>query len=76
MTQDELLQAINASGLSASGLATVLKLAGALVERESLKAGMAKVQAMRAEMHQQAEAELQALQQKIDAIEAQLAAQA
>lgn len=76
MTQDELLQAINASGLSANGLATVLKFAGALVERESLKSGMAKVRQAQAEAHQQSEAELQALQQKIDAIEAQLAAQA
>ena len=54
----------------------MLKFAGALVERESLKSGMAKVRQAQAEAHQQSEAELQALQQKIDAIEAQLAAQA
>lgn len=76
MTLDELLAAINKSELSADELATVLKYAGKLVARESLKSGMAKVRAAQAESHQQAEAELQELQQKIDAIEAQLAAQA
>jgi len=76
MTQDELLQAINESGLDAAGLTTVLKYAGVLVNREALKSGMAKVRAAQAEAHQSAEAQLQALQQQIDAIEAQLAAQA
>lgn len=76
MTQDELLQAINASGLSAADLTLVLSFAAALVKREQLKSGMAKVRQAQNEAHQSAEAQLQALQQQIDAIEAQLAAQA
>ena len=76
MTQDELLQAINESGLDAAGLTTVLKYAGALVQRETLRSGMERVRTEQAQAHQEAEAKLQALQQQIDAIGAQLAAQA
>lgn len=76
MTQDELLQAINASGLTPDELALVLRFAGALVKRENLKSAMAKVKAAQADAAQQAEAQLQALQEQINAIEAQLAAQA
>ena len=42
MTQEELLQAINASGLTPEQLATVLKFASALVQREALRAAMLK----------------------------------
>lgn len=76
MTQEELLQAINASGLTPGDLTLVLSFAAALVKREQLKSGMAKVRAAQAESHQEAEAMLQSLQAQIDAIEAQLAAQA
>lgn len=76
MTQDELLQAINDSGLTAADLTLVLRFAAALVKREQLKSGMAKVRTAQAEAHQEAEAMLQSLQAQIDAIEAQLAAQA
>lgn len=76
MTQDELLKAVNASGLSPDQLGKVLKFADVLVNREALKSGMAKVRTAQAEAHQEAEAMLQSLQAQIDAIEAQLAAQA
>lgn len=76
MTQDELLKAINESGLSAADLTLVLRFAAALVKREQLKSGMAKVRQAQTAAHQDAESTLQSLQQQIDAIEAQLAAQA
>lgn len=76
MTQEELLSAINASGLTPEELGMVLKYAGALVKRESLKSAMSKVRTAQADAHQQSEAALQSLQQQIDAIDAQLAAQA
>lgn len=76
MTQEELLKAINDAGLTPGDLTLVLSFAAALVKREQLKSGMAKVRAAQNDAHQAAEAQLQALQQQIDAIEAQLAAQA
>ena len=76
MTQEELLHAINASGLTPDELSLVLSFAAALVQREKLKAAMAKERAAQATAHQQSEAALQALQQQIDSIEAALAAQA
>lgn len=71
MTQEELLQAINASGLTAEQLAVVLRFAGALVQRETLRAAMLKERTAQA-----SEAKLQELQAAFDAIDAQLAAQA
>jgi len=76
MTQDELLKAINDSGLTPGDLTLVLSFAAALVKREQLKSGMAKVRSAQVEANQSAEAQLQALQEQINAIEAQLAAQA
>lgn len=76
MTADELLAAINASGLTPVQLATVLKFASALVERETLRAAMLRERNEQAAAHQESEARLQALQQQFDAIDAQLAAQA
>ncbi len=75
MTQDELLQAINESGLKPDQLALVLRFAAALVQREQLKSAMANVRQKQNVAHQESEATLQALQGQIDAIEAQLAAQ-
>ena len=76
MTQDELLASINASGLTAEQLATVLKFAAALVSRETLRAAMLRVRNEQAAAIQASEAQLQALQAQFDAIDAQLAAQA
>ena len=76
MTADELLAAINASGLTPTQLATVLKFASALVERETLRAAMLRERNEQAAAHQASEARLQALQAQFDAIDAQLAAQA
>ena len=76
MTQEELLKAINDSGLDSAGLTTVLKFAGALVQREALRAAMLKERTAQAASVQASEAKLQALQQQFDAIDAQLAAQA
>ena len=75
MTQEELLQAINAAGLTANQLAMVLQYAAALVEREALKSAMAKVRTEQTAASLKAEQELQALQAQIDAIDAALAAQ-
>lgn len=75
MTQDELLAAINAAGLTANQLAMVLQYAAALVEREALKSAMAKVRTEQTAASLKAEQELQALQAQIDAIDAALAAQ-
>ena len=76
MTQDELLQAINASGLSPEQLGTVLKFAGALVNREALRAAMLKERNAQTAATMASEARLQELQPQFDAIDAQLAAQA
>lgn len=76
MTQDELLASINASGLTAEQLATVLKFAAALVQRETLRAAMLKERTAQAVAQNESEAKLQALQAQFDAIDAQLAAQA
>ena len=76
MTQEELLAAINASALTPEQLATVLKFASALVQRETLRAAMLKERTNQAAAHQESEARLQALQAQFDAIDAQLAAQA
>ena len=75
MTQEELLAAINASGLKPDELATVLKFASALVNREALRAAMLKERTQQAADMQASEARLQALQQQFDAIDAALAAQ-
>ena len=75
MTQEELLAAINAAGLTANQLAMVLQYAAALVEREALKSAMAKVRTEQTAASLKAEQELQALQAQIDAIDAALAAQ-
>lgn len=76
MTQDELLQAINKSGVTPDELTMALEYVGALVTRERLKSAMDGVRAAQNEAHQQAEAKLQELQQQIDAITAALAQQA
>jgi hypothetical protein len=76
MTQEELLTAINASGLTPAQLATVLKFASALVQRETLRAAMLKERTAQAAAIQESESKLQGLQQQFDAIDAQLAAQA
>ena len=76
MTQDELLQAINDAGLTAAELTLVLSFAAALVQREKLRAAMAKERQAQAAAHQDSEAKVQALQAAFDAIEAQLAQQA
>ena len=76
MTQDELLASINASGLTAAELATVLKFAGALVTRESLRAAMDKERMAQTVAHNESEAKIQALQAQFDAVNAQIAAQA
>ena len=76
MTQEQLLAAINASGLTPEQLATVLKFAAALVERETLRAAMLKERNSQTAAIQESEAKLQALQAQFDAIDAQLAAQA
>jgi hypothetical protein len=75
MTAEELLAAINASGLTPEQLATVLKFASALVNREALRAAMLKERTAQAAALQASEAALQALQVQFDAIDAQLAAQ-
>ena len=75
MTQEQLLEAIIKSGLTAEELTLVLSFAAALVQREKLKSAMAKVRTAQNVAHQESEATLQALQGQIDAIEAQLAAQ-
>lgn len=76
MTADELLAAINASGLTADELTLVLSFAAALVQREKLRAAMAKERQAQAAAHQESETKVQALQAAFDAIEAQLAQQA
>ena len=76
MTQEELLQAINASGLTPEQLATVLKFASALVQREALRAAMLKERTSQAAAVQASEAKLQELQAQFDAIDQQLASQA
>lgn len=76
MTQEQLLDAINASGLKPEELATVLKFAGALVQRETLRAAMDKERTAQAAAIQASEAQLQALQAQYDAVNAALAAQA
>lgn len=76
MTQEQLLDAINASGLTPEQLATVLKFASALVSREALRAAMLKERTAQSAAIQASEAQLQALQAQFDAIDAQLAAQA
>ena len=75
MTQEQLLEAIINSGLTAEELTLVLSFAAALVQREKLKSAMANVRQKQNVAHQESEATLQALQGQIDAIEAQLAAQ-
>ena len=76
MTQEELLQAINASGLTPEQLATVLKFASALVQREALRAAMLKERTSQAAAVQASETKLQELQAQFDAIDQQLASQA
>ena len=76
MTQEQLLDAINAAGLTAEELTLVLSFAAALVQREKLRAAMAKERQAQAAAHQESEAKVQALQSAFDAIEAQLAQQA
>ncbi len=72
MTADELLTAINASGLTSQTLATVLGAAGLLVQREQIRAQIAK---KRVEAQQAAaafEAEIQALEAQFNAADAAL----
>jgi hypothetical protein len=76
MTQDELLQAINDAGLTASELTLVLSFAAALAQREKLRGAMDKERAAQSEAVQASEAKLQALQAQFDAANAQIAAQA
>lgn len=76
MTQEELLAAINASGLTPEQLATVLKFASALVQREALRAAMLKERTSQSAAVQASEAKLQELQAQFDAIDQQLASQA
>ena len=76
MTQEELLQAINASGLTPEQLATVLKFASALVQREALRAAMLKERTSQSAAVQASETKLQELQAQFDAIDQQLASQA
>ena len=76
MTQEELLKAINDSGLDAAGLTVVLRFAGALVAREKTRAAMAGERQSQAAAIQASEAKLQSLQAEFDAIDAQLASQA
>lgn len=75
MTQEQLLAAINASGLTPDQLALVLRFAAALVQREQLRASMAKERTAQQAGVQESEARLQVLQAQFDAVEAQLAAQ-
>lgn len=76
MTQEQLLAAINAAGLTAEDLTLVLSFSAALVQREKTRAAMAKERAVQAAAHQESESKIQALQAAFDAIDAQLAAQA
>jgi hypothetical protein len=76
MTQEQLLAAINASGLTADELTLVLSFAAALVSREKIRAAMAKERSAQSLAHNESEAKVQALQAQFDAIETQLAAQA
>lgn len=76
MTQEQLLAAINAAGLTAEDLTLVLSFSAALVQREKTRAAMAKERAVQAAAHQESEGKIQALQAAFDAIDAQLAAQA
>jgi hypothetical protein len=75
MTTEQLLAAINAAGLTPEELTLVLSFAAALVQREKIRASMAKERAAQSTAVQQSEAAIQALQAQFDAIEAQLAAQ-
>jgi phage regulator Rha-like protein len=75
MTTEQLLAAINASGLTAEQLTFVLQFAAALVKREQLRAAMAKERAAQSTAVQASEAAIQALQAQFDQVEAQLAAQ-
>ena len=75
MNEEQLLSAINASGLKPEELTLVLSFAAALVNREKLRAAMAKEKAAQLAGVQESESRLQALQAQFDAIEAQLAAQ-
>ena len=76
MTQEELLQAINDSGLDAAELTLVLSFAAALVQREMLRGAMDAERAAQVVAVQASEAKLQALQAQVDAVDAQIAAQA
>jgi hypothetical protein len=67
VTVDELLQAINAAGLTAQELVTVLGASAALVNREKIRAAIA---AKRLE----AQAAAQAFEAEIQALEAAFAA--
>lgn len=62
MTAEELLNAINASGLTANSLATVLGAAGLLVQREQIRAQIAKKRIEATQSAAAFEAEIQALE--------------
>jgi CO/xanthine dehydrogenase Mo-binding subunit len=72
MTAEELLGAINASGLTAQTLGTVLGAAGLLVQREQIRAQIAKKRLEAQAAAQAFEAEIQALEAAFQAADAAL----
>ena len=75
MTVEEVVSAINASGLKPEELTLVLSFAAALVNREKLRAAMARTREEQASANQQYETAIQGLQEQFNAIEKALAAQ-
>ena len=73
MTIDELVNAINASGLKAEQLSQLLIFGGQLVERETLGSQIVKARANQSAAHQAAELEIQELLAKKAALEAAMA---
>lgn len=75
MTAEDIVKAINDTGMTTDELTLVLRFAAALVTREKLRAAMAKERIAQAACVQESESRLQALEAQFDAVEAQLAAQ-
>jgi len=76
MTDQEILDAIRASGITAEELATVLSFGVMTVRREQLASAIRAERTAQATAMQASEARAQALQAELDAINAQLEASA
>lgn len=75
MTNEQLLAAVNKAIPVEEELTLVLSFAAALVNREKLRAAMARTREEQSATNQQYEAAIQGLQEQFNAIEKALAAQ-